>query len=139
MTGPRSSSDSSGRFILGAGVVLLVLAATSYGASFLALGRWAIAVALGIAVVKAGIVVGVFMEAARRSASFLLALCAAVVLLATLIALVAADVAFRGPSPIGAPRPSSRSYGHRANARCSILFRELPLDRSCAIAGRAVA
>ena len=95
----RSSSDPSSRFVLGAGIVLLALAATSYGASFLALGQWAIAVALAIAVVKAGIVVGVFMEAARRSASFLLALCAALVLLATFIALVAADVAFRGRSP----------------------------------------
>ena len=81
MTRKRSSSDPSGRFVLGAGAVLLVLAGTSYGASFLALGQWAIAVALAIAVVKAGIVVGVFMEAARRSASFLLALCSALVLL----------------------------------------------------------
>ena len=102
MTTRRASSKPSGRFILGAGVVLLALAATSYGASFVDLGHWAIAVALGIAVVKAGIVVGVFMEAAHRSASFLLALCAALLLLATLIALVAADVAFRSPPPTGA-------------------------------------
>ncbi len=94
-TRDHSSFERRG-FIL-TGIVLVMLAALSYGLSYLHLGRWGIAMALAIAVLKAGTVVAVFMEVRARSASFQLGLLAALFLLATLIGLVATDVAFRRP------------------------------------------
>jgi cytochrome c oxidase subunit 4 len=77
------------------GGALLALAASSYGLSFVRLGAYAIAAALAIASVKAAVVAAVFMELRRRSASFQLALVAALLLLATMISLVITDVALR--------------------------------------------
>jgi cytochrome c oxidase subunit 4 len=77
------------------GGALIVLAGTSWAASYAHLGHGALPVALGIAAVKAVLVGVVFMEIGRERASFKLALLAAALLLATLLAFVAADVTRR--------------------------------------------
>ena len=94
------------------GVVLLSLAAASYGASFLALGRLAVPLSLGIAISKALIVLFVFMEFGRLSSSAKLAAGAALLMLLLLLGLMVADVATRAlpplpPPPLGSNRNAS--------------------------------
>jgi cytochrome c oxidase subunit 4 len=102
-TKAERSRPTTGRLVATGGV-LLALAALSYGLSFAPLGPFAIAVALGIGVVKAIVVASVFMELRERSASFQLALVAALLLLATMISLVVTDVTLRAPT-LRAPPP----------------------------------
>jgi cytochrome c oxidase subunit 4 len=80
---------------IGAGGALVALAGTSWALSYAHLGHVALPVALGIAAVKAVLVLVVFMEIGRERASFKLALLAAALLLVTLLAFVAADVTRR--------------------------------------------
>jgi caa(3)-type oxidase subunit IV len=87
------------------GFALLLLAAASFGASTFALGALALPVALGIASIKCALVVVVFMEARRERASFKIALVAAVVLLATLLALVVTDVTMRDEPIVSSVTP----------------------------------
>jgi cytochrome c oxidase subunit 4 len=101
---PTSSSrPPSSAFLLLAGAGLLALAFTSFGLSFLALGAFALPIALSIAAAKAAIVLVVFMDFAKQSASVKLAALAALLMVALLAGLMAADSATREPSPLIAP------------------------------------
>lgn len=95
--------------VAGTGLALLLLAAGSYGLSFVRLGAWALPLALLIAAAKASLVVLVFMELRREAASVKLASLAAILLFLLLVTLTAADVATRVtptlvPSPAVAPQ-----------------------------------
>ena len=82
------------------GGALVVLACVSFGLSYADFGRGSLAIALAIAAGKAALVGVFFMEIGRESASFKLALLAAVLLVATMLGLVAADVETRGTPPL---------------------------------------
>jgi cytochrome c oxidase subunit 4 len=85
--------------IAATGALLLALAAASYGLSFVHSGAWGLPLALGIAALKAGIVISVFMELRREAASVQLAAATALLMMLLLVALTAADVATRtGPT-----------------------------------------
>lgn len=83
-----------------AGGVLVVLAALSFGASFVPLRDWALPVALLVASAKAAIVVLVFMGLGRASASAQLAALAALLMLLLLVGLMLADPLTREPAPV---------------------------------------
>jgi cytochrome c oxidase subunit 4 len=97
----RESSSSIAT--LGVGLGLVLLAGASYALSFVALGAWALPIALCIAALKAGLVVFMFMELYRETASIQLAALAAVLMLLLLVTLTAADVATRGTPVVTAP------------------------------------
>lgn len=84
-------------------VALLVLAAGSYGASFLGLGWARVPVALTFSLAKAAIVVSFFMELRHRPFSNRFVGAVALALFGTLLALVAADTLMREPAPLLAP------------------------------------
>ncbi|MBX3187862.1 MAG: cytochrome C oxidase subunit IV family protein [Labilithrix sp.] len=86
----------SRRAIVITAVVLLSLWGASYALSAFSLGRAAMPVALVIALVKAALVVAIFMELARESVSMKMSVAAAASLLVLLIAFMVADVATRG-------------------------------------------
>jgi cytochrome c oxidase subunit IV len=98
-----SSRPPSAVVLLLVGAGLLALACTSFGLSFLALGAFALPIALCIAAAKAAIVLVVFMDFAKQSASVKLAALAALLMVALLAGLMAADSATREPSPLIAP------------------------------------
>ena len=81
--------------IVATGVLLLGLAAASYGLSFVHSGSWGLPLALGIAALKAGIVISVFMELRREAASVQLVAVSALLMMLLLVALTTADVATR--------------------------------------------
>lgn len=87
------------RTIAGTGAALLLLWGASFALSYVDAGPFALALALGIAVVKAAIVMIVFMDFWRSSPSVKLAFFAAIALLATLVGLMIADVETREPEP----------------------------------------
>jgi cytochrome c oxidase subunit 4 len=76
-------------------LALLVLTAASFGASRLSLGSLAPPVALGIAAIKAAIVLLVFMHLIEASTPVRAVLLTALVFIALLCAGIAADVATR--------------------------------------------
>lgn len=86
---------------IGAGAALVALAGTSWALSYAHLGHVALPVALGIAAIKAVVVLVVFMEIGRERASFKLVLLAAALLLVSLLAFVAADVTRRDVESVG--------------------------------------
>jgi len=101
--------SSSGR-VLAAGAGLLALAAASYALSFVRLGALGLGLALAIAVLKALVVLWVFMQFGRLPASAKLAALAAFFMLALMLSLMAADIELREPAPAeppaAAPTPS---------------------------------
>jgi cytochrome c oxidase subunit 4 len=88
------------KLVIRIGVALLALWGLSFGLSYVHLGAAALPVALGIAAVKAALVVLFFMELLRESFSMKLTLLAAGSLLFILISLVVADIAMREPPPL---------------------------------------
>lgn len=100
------SQPSVGRVLI-TGAGLLLLAASSYALSFVRLGSFGLAAALAIAVLKALLVLFVFMQFGRLSASAKLAALAALFMLALLMSLMAADVALREPAPFAPPIAAS--------------------------------
>lgn len=76
-------------------IALVLLTAVTFGLSFLHLGAFEVPVSLGIAAVKAALVLLFFMELIEESVSSRLALASGVVLLAILIAFAAADIMTR--------------------------------------------
>ncbi len=82
---------------------LLMLAGLSFGLSYLRLGAWALPVALGTALVKAALVLGIFMEMSRESSSIRLAGVAAATMLLLLAGLAALDVVTRDAPPLLPP------------------------------------
>jgi cytochrome c oxidase subunit 4 len=83
------------RALLVAWLALMVLAVGSFMLSFAHLGRLGLPAALLIAMVKAVIVVTVFMELAVEKPAVRLTLIASVAFLALLVAFVLADLATR--------------------------------------------
>jgi cytochrome c oxidase subunit 4 len=77
------------------GAALLVLWGVSWAASGLELGRWALVVAVGIAAIKAVLVVLFFMEISTERTSVRVAVAAGAVLVALMIALMVLDVRTR--------------------------------------------
>lgn len=96
--GPGSS-----RLVL-TGLLLLALAGSSYGVSFLSLGVFGVPLAIGIAVLKALTVLVVFMEFGRLPSSAKLAAGAALLMLVLLLGLMVADVGTREAAPLPPPR-----------------------------------
>ncbi|MCA9629858.1 MAG: cytochrome C oxidase subunit IV family protein [Myxococcales bacterium] len=80
---------------LAAFLALLVLAAGSFGLSFLHLGAFSMPLALGVATLKACIVAGVFMHLLEEPGTRSLATLIAVMMVCILITLAATDVATR--------------------------------------------
>jgi cytochrome c oxidase subunit 4 len=81
-------------------IALVVLAATSFGFSYLDLGPWEFPIALGIAAVKALLVALFFMHLVEHTFSSRLAIVTASVFVVLLISLVALDVTTRRPPPL---------------------------------------
>jgi cytochrome c oxidase subunit 4 len=82
--------------VLGVAIALLVLWAVSWGLSFVDLGDWSLVIALAIALVKASLVVVIFMELLHLRPSVRIAAATAIVMLSILMGLVVADVYARG-------------------------------------------
>jgi cytochrome c oxidase subunit 4 len=91
MTSKSPSLEST----LVVGAALIALWALSFALSFVAMGAWALPVALAIAVVKAGLVVCFFMELARERASVVYAFAVGLLMVALLLVFVVADVLTR--------------------------------------------
>jgi cytochrome c oxidase subunit 4 len=70
---------------------LLVLTGTTVGVSFIELGEWNVIVALAIAIIKASLVVLIFMNVRNSSSLTKLFVVAGLVWLSVLIALTLAD------------------------------------------------
>jgi cytochrome c oxidase subunit IV len=85
----------SPKLVLGTGIALLAAWAASFALSYVALGAAAIPLALGIAAVKALLVLVFFMELAHERASIRLTLISAFALLSILLGLTVADVLTR--------------------------------------------
>ena len=81
-------------------VGLAMLAAGSYGASFLGLGWARIPVALTFSVAKAALVLVIFMELRHRPFTNRFVGVAALTLVGVLLTLVATDFVFRDPAPL---------------------------------------
>jgi caa(3)-type oxidase subunit IV len=94
------------RYVL-AWVVLMVLAAASFGLSSVRLGAWSTPLAFGIAAVKAGIVLLAFMQFLRTKSSIRLIAGVGVLVFGLLVGFTTADVMTRDPAPLLA-RPPSR-------------------------------
>jgi caa(3)-type oxidase subunit IV len=92
------------RLLLAVGASLLLLAAVSYAVSFASLGSLRVPVALAISAAKAALVVIFFMELVHQRFTNRFVVVAAIVLVLTLIALMAADVITRGTPPMLPPR-----------------------------------
>jgi cytochrome c oxidase subunit 4 len=91
---------------------LLALAGVSLAFRFAHLGAAGFAVALGIALVKAALVVVFFMEIGRERASVRFAFAAGVVVLGVMLALVLADVVTRTIPPLeDPPGTAPRAWG----------------------------
>lgn len=86
-------------------VTLLALWATSFGLSFLPLGILALPVALGIALVKATLVVLFFMELVNERFTVNITLITALTMMGLLIAIMVTDVLTRAPPPMLPPLP----------------------------------
>jgi cytochrome c oxidase subunit 4 len=82
--------------VVGAAIALLALWVVSWALSYVELGDWSLAIALAIAVVKASLVVVIFMELLHVRPSVRIAAATAIVMLAILMGLVVADVYARG-------------------------------------------
>ena len=87
-------------------LALLALTALSFGVSYVHLGTLNIPVALGIASIKAILVVLIFMELAIEKFSVQVTLVVSFVFVALLIGLMVADVATRAAPPLLSFPPS---------------------------------
>jgi cytochrome c oxidase subunit 4 len=87
-------------------LALLGLTAASYAISYVHLGALNVPVALFIAVVKATLVVSIFMELAVEKFTVKLSLVMGFVFVVLLIGLMVADVATRASPPLLPPPPS---------------------------------
>lgn len=97
---PESTS-----LLVGVGIVLLILAAISFGLSFLRLGAWETPVALGIGALKALGIALWFMELRHAPTVLRAVAVAGLALFVLLVSLTAADVATRIPAPMAVPGP----------------------------------
>jgi cytochrome c oxidase subunit 4 len=83
---------------------LVALTALTYALSFVHLGAWSAALALGIATAKGSLVALVFMHLRHQRGASRLVLVTAVLFVAVLIALTVTDVETRAPFEL--PRPA---------------------------------
>jgi cytochrome c oxidase subunit 4 len=81
------------------GVALIALWVTSWALSGLELGAWSFVIALGIAGLKAGLVILLFMEIIVEKTSIHVALAAGATMIALLIGFMVLDVRTRPPPP----------------------------------------
>lgn len=105
MNAAPSKIANGTRLVFRTGAVLFGLWALSFALSYVHLGDAALPVALGVAALKACLVVVFFMELLRESFSMKLTVVVAGVLLATLIGLVIADYATRETPPLAPFEP----------------------------------
>ena len=105
MTAPAEleARETSARGLLLTLLALLVLAGFSLAMRYAHLGGYSWAVGLGVALVKAALVVVFFMEILVEKVSVRFALATSVSLFVLLLALVVADVLTRPVSPLGNP------------------------------------
>lgn len=89
------------------GVVLLALAAISFGLSFFSLGAWETPIALVIATIKALGIGGWFMELRHARVSVRVAILGAISLFVLLVGLTTLDVYTRTPAPLNVPLENS--------------------------------
>lgn len=102
----RSQGGPSSSRLLLTGLLLLALAGSSYGLSFLSLAGFGVPLAIGIAVLKALVVLIAFMEFGHLPSSAKLAAGAALLMLVLLLGLMVADVGTREPAPLPPPQLS---------------------------------
>ena len=88
--------SASSRSYFAVFAALMALAAVGYGISFASLGAMRVPVAIAISVAKASLVAVFFMELIDQRSTNRFVLAAALILVCTLIALMAADVLTRG-------------------------------------------
>jgi cytochrome c oxidase subunit 4 len=91
-----SAHDPSKRAVVRAAVALIALWGLSWGLSYVEMGRWSLVVALAIALLKASLVVLVFMELLHVRASVRVAAASAIAMFSVLVGLVVLDVLARG-------------------------------------------
>ncbi len=101
------------RAVLLAFAALVLLAGASLGLSFLHLHGLSVPVALSIALVKAAVVVGVFMEIREAKLSSALAFATGIAFLLLLGGMVICDRATRDTPPLTPPPPVTRVSGAR--------------------------
>jgi len=102
MTSSEKSNDQ--KAILATSGALLALWAASWWLSTVDLGRWNLAIAVGVALLKATLVVLFFMELSRATLSIKLTLVTAAALALTLGGFMVADVMTRDLAPLAAPK-----------------------------------
>jgi cytochrome c oxidase subunit 4 len=88
------------RRLVFAWIALLALAGLSFAASFVHLGRLGLPAAIAIALVKALVVIAVFMELANERGSVRLTVAAAIALLVVFVSLASIDPATRDAPPV---------------------------------------
>jgi cytochrome c oxidase subunit 4 len=111
MSGPEAR-ETTARGLLCTLLALVLLAGLSLGLRFAHMGGYSYPVALGIALVKAVLVVLFFMEILAEKASVRFAFAAGLALVALLLALMVADVMTRAASPLTPPPGmAQRSHG----------------------------
>lgn len=89
------------------GVALLVLWGASWAISAVDLGAWSIVIALGIAGIKAALVMLFFMEIIVESASIHAVVFTGFVMIAILMSFMVLDVATRATPPLQPTIPST--------------------------------
>jgi cytochrome c oxidase subunit 4 len=98
--------------VLGTGVAVLVLWAVSFAVSYVPMGAASLPIALAIAALKAILVALFFMELVRETLSVKVTMLSAVLMTATLIAFMVADVATRDTPPLLVPGAGSAASIH---------------------------
>jgi len=118
MSERAKAERQTGMHPLLAGALLITLAVLSFAASFVSLRGWALPIALAVAMMKAAVVLIVFMGLGRQTASIKLAALAAILMLLLLTGFVVADSITREANPVvELPAPSARdmrviAHGH---------------------------
>ena len=93
------------RIYLGIGEALIVLTGVTVGVSFVPLGGWNVAVALGIATIKAALVALVFMHLLYDKKIFMVIFVAAVMFVGVFIIFTMFDTLHRGDVYTGMDQP----------------------------------
>ena len=109
MTVHAHAHGTSPRGLLATLLALLVLAAVSFAFRFAHLGSFSYPVALGIAALKAGLVVTFFMEIMAEKAAVRFAFGAGFALIALLLTLMVADILTRAAAPRASPADLSQA------------------------------
>ncbi len=87
-------------FLVAIGAAALALVGVSYASAHIDLGGWAMPVALGIAAVKAGLILWFFMELGEMRTSIQVAALVSFLLFVLLVGLATLDVATRSAPPL---------------------------------------